>query len=132
MDGQSGRTFTQRIETTGGELVDRVRELAREADTRRVVIKDQSGKELMRLPLTWGMAGGAVAVLTAPLLAVVAAVGGAMAKVRLEVERVGPPDPPRGSATGGTGRDGWVEDDPTWSGHGTDDPRQDKGGPAWG
>jgi hypothetical protein len=90
MDEQSGRTFTERIETTGAELADRVRELARQADTRRVVIKDQEGKELMSLPLTWGVAGGALAVMAAPLLAAVAAVGGAMADVKLEVERVGP------------------------------------------
>ena len=90
MDEQSGRTFTERIETTGGELVDRVKELARQADTRRVIIKDQDDKELMSLPLSWGLAGGAVAVFAAPLLAAVAALGGAMANVRLEVERTDP------------------------------------------
>ena len=118
MDEQSGRTFTERIETTGVELADRVKELARQADTRRVVIKDQAGKELMSLPLTWGMAGGALAVMATPLLAAVAAIGGAMANVRLEVERVvGPEGSGRETVQDTTRPGGWVEDDPTWSGH---------------
>lgn len=128
MDEQSGRTFTERIETTGAELADRVKELARQADTRRVVITDQTGKELISLPLTWGVAGGALAVMAAPFLAAVAAIGAAVANVRLEVERVGAPDGAPGSAMGsaqdGTDHDGWVEDDPGWGGHGgagTDD-----------
>lgn len=120
MDEQSGRTFTERIETTGAELADRVKELARQADTRRVVIKDQDGKELISLPLTWGMAGGALAVMATPLLAAVAAIGGAMANVRLEVERVGPEGSSSEPAQETTAQDGWVEDDPTWSGHGGD------------
>lgn len=89
MTEQPGRSWTERIEITGNELVDRVKDLAREADARRVVIKDQDDKELMSLPLSWGMAGGALAVVAAPMLAAVAAVGGALAKVRLEVERTG-------------------------------------------
>jgi hypothetical protein len=117
MDEQSGRTFNERIETTGAELADRVKELARQADTRRVVIRDQTGKELISLPLTWGVAGGALAVMAAPFLAAVAAIGGAVAKVRLEVERVGAPDSAPGSAQDGTARGGWVEDDPDWGGH---------------
>lgn len=125
MDEQAGRTFTERMETTGAELVDRVKDLARQADTRRVVIKDQDGKELMSLPMTWSVAGGALAVMAAPLLAAVAAIGGAMANVKLEVERVVP------EGTGPTtaqdpDQGGWVEDDPGWSGHGStgsdDDP----------
>lgn len=115
MNEQAGRTFTERIETTGAELTERVKELAKQADTRRVVIKDQDGKELLSLPLTWGVAGGALAVVAAPLLAAVAAVGGAMANVRLEVERVSPEGAPRDTVQGRPDQDGWVEDDPGWT-----------------
>lgn len=126
MDEQSGRTFTERIETTGAELADRVKDLARQADTRRVVIKDQDGKELMSLPMTWSVAGGALAVVAAPLLAAVAAIGGAVAKVRLEVERVVPEGAVPGTAQDPAQED-WLEDDPDWGGHGGsgsfDDPQ---------
>ncbi|QFG68609.1 DUF4342 domain-containing protein [Ornithinimicrobium pratense] len=134
MNEQPGRTFTERIETTGAELTERVKELAKQADTRRVVIKDQDGKELLSLPLTWGMAGGALAVVAAPLLAAVAAVGGAMANVRLEVERVSPPGSPWDTAQGRPARDGWVEDDPDWTppeaGHQDDAGDQDDAPPV--
>lgn len=89
---EQNRTFTHRIEVAGSELVDRVKELAKDADARRVVIRDQDDKELLAFPLSWGVAGGALAVMAAPMLAAVAAVGGALAKVKLEVERTnGPP-----------------------------------------
>lgn len=102
MTEQSGRTFTERLEVTGAELVDRVKELANDADTRRVVIKDQHDKELLSLPLTWGLAGGALAVVATPMLAVLGAIGGAVAKLKLEVERVGG----ESSAPGGTDQAG--------------------------
>lgn len=104
---QQEPTFTERIETTGGELLERVKGLAKDANAKRVLIKDQDGKELVAVPLGWGVAGGALAVIAAPVLAAVAAIGGAMANVQLEVERVGeaptatdgPQDPAAGDAT---------------------------------
>ena len=85
----SDKTFTERIEVAGNDLVERVKELARDADAKRVVIRDEHDKELLAFPLSWGVAGGAVAVLAAPLLAAVAAVGALASNVRLEVERTG-------------------------------------------
>lgn len=81
-------TFTQRMDVAGNQLVDRVKEIAKDANARRVIIRDQNGSELLTIPLGWGAAGGAVAVMAAPWLAVLAAVGAAAAKVRIEVERV--------------------------------------------
>ena len=83
------KTFTERIEVAGSDLVERVKELAKDADAKRVIIRDQEDKELISFPLSWGVAGGALAVFATPLLAAVAAIGGLAAKVRLEVERVG-------------------------------------------
>lgn len=89
----SEKKFTQQLEVAGSELVDRVKELAKDADAKRVVIRDQEGKELLAFPLSWGVAGGAVAVFAAPILAAVAAVGALAANVKLEVERSGEPGP---------------------------------------
>lgn len=86
----SEKKFTQKLEVAGSELVERVKELAKDADAKRVVIRDQEGKELLAFPLSWGVAGGAVAVFAAPILAAVAAVGALAADVTLEVERSGP------------------------------------------
>ena len=94
--------WTQRIDVAGNQLVDRVKEIAKDANARRVIIRDQHGTQILTVPLGWGAAGGAVAVMAAPWLAVLAAVGGAAAKVRIEVERVGPgPAPSPGGGEGG-------------------------------
>lgn len=94
-------TFTQRMDVAGNQLVDRVKEIAKDANARRVIIRDQHGAEILTIPLGWGAAGGAVAVMVAPWLAVLAAVGGAAAKVRIEVERVNPGSAPGQAATEG-------------------------------
>lgn len=85
------RTFTERIEVAGKDLVDRIKELATDADAKRVVIRDQEEKELLSVPLTWGFAGGAVAVVAAPVLAAVAAIGGLAARFSLDVVRTEDP-----------------------------------------
>jgi hypothetical protein len=79
--------LTERIEVTGDQLVRTIKKLYNDADARRVIIRDVHGRELLSVPLTIGLAGGAFTVFAAPVLAAVAAIGGVMAKVRLDVER---------------------------------------------
>jgi hypothetical protein len=86
------QTFTQRIEVAGGEVVDRIKALLKDSKARRVVLRDADGKQLIALPLRVGLAGGALTVWMAPVLAAVAAVGGAAARFRLDVERTAPPE----------------------------------------
>lgn len=88
------RTWTQRFEVNGEELSDQIKKLYDDASAKREVIRDQEGSELLAVPLTVGVAGGAITVLAAPVLAAVAAIGGVAAKVRLDVERVGEPETP--------------------------------------
>lgn len=83
--------WTQRMEVAGEELVDQIKALFDDANAKRVVIRDQQNRELLAVPLTLGVAGGAITVLAAPILAAVAAIGGVVAKVRLDVERVDSP-----------------------------------------
>lgn len=86
--------FIEQIEVTGEDLVSKVKELFADAGAKRVVLRDSDGRELISVPLTIGVAGGALAVLAAPMLAAVAAVGGAVAKVRVDIERETPPTGP--------------------------------------
>lgn len=87
-------TFVEQIEVAGEDLVSKIKELIADANAKRVVLRDSHGRELISVPLTVGMAGGALAVLAAPILAAVAAVGGAVARVRVDVERDAPPSTP--------------------------------------
>lgn len=102
------RPFVQKIEITADQLRTQLLALLKDANARKVVVKNQSGRTLFSVPLTVSAAGVALLFLTHPLVAGAAALGGAVAKLRLEVERVDGTEPgpaePEGPAAG---------DDPT-------------------
>ncbi len=80
-------TFTERIEVAGEQLVSTIKGLFEDAGAKRVTIRNDEGKELLRIPLTHGVAGGALAFMVAPVLSTVAVIGGTIAKLTLEIER---------------------------------------------
>lgn len=81
------RAWVEEIEVTGNQLVDRVKELLQDSNTKRVHIKAQDGKELMSVPLTFGVVVGGILTLGAPLLAALGAAAALVGKVTLEVVR---------------------------------------------
>ena len=81
------RTFVEEIEVAGNQLVDRVKELAKDSSTRRVIIKNPEGEELITVPLTFGVVAGGIVTLYAPLLAALGAVAALVTRVKLEVIR---------------------------------------------
>ncbi|MDL2345521.1 DUF4342 domain-containing protein [Deinococcus sp. MIMF12] len=89
------RTFLEELEVTGAELVERVRELAREGSARRVTIFSEDGEELMGMSLTLGTVAGGLVVLSAPALAALGALAALVTHVRVVVTRdgVARPDP---------------------------------------
>lgn len=101
--------FIEQIEVAGEDLVSKIKELFADAGAKRVILRDSDGRELISVPLTLGVAGGALAVLAAPMLAAVAAVGAAMAKVRVDVER----EAPAPGHVDDQPTDSTVDDDPT-------------------
>lgn len=122
--GERGRRFTEKLEVQGTELVQKVKDLAKESNTRSVVIKNSEGQRLATVPLGWGLAGGAATLVLAPVLGAVAVIGGAVAKVRLEIERQEPAAGPNGQviAPDGMGAPhqggpGAPQDTPGWPGH---------------
>lgn len=87
-DNTSGkRSFIENLDVAGDQLVGTIKNLYDDASAKRVTIRNESGKELLTVPLTLGVAGGGLALLFAPMLTLVAAIGGAVAKLKLEVER---------------------------------------------
>lgn len=80
---QQATTSTERIEVTGGHLVEKVKELIHEGNVRRIIIKDSDGHTVLELPVTVGVVG----VLLAPTMAAVGAVAALAADYSIEVER---------------------------------------------
>lgn len=108
--------WSERMDVSGNQLVERVKEIAQDANARKVIVRDQQGKELVTVPLGWGAAGGMVTLFTAPWLAVLAAVGGAVAKVKIEVVRDGDPGDARDTGPVSDVQPGEMTEDETGDG----------------
>ena len=76
----------EKFAVSGSQLVDKVKELIREGNVRRVRIVHE-GRTLVDIPLTVGASVAAATVLLAPVLAAVGAIAGLVTDCTLEVER---------------------------------------------
>ena len=75
---------TEEFSVNGEDILARVKQLLREGNIRRVVIKDKSGRSLVEFPLTIGVVGAALA----PVLVAVGAVAALISEATILVERV--------------------------------------------
>jgi hypothetical protein len=78
------KTFTEEIKTTGEQLLAKVKELVREGNVRRIIVKNEEGKTLIEIPLTLGVVGA----LLLPVAAAVGAIAALVADCTIVVERV--------------------------------------------
>ena len=68
---------------SGGDLVDRVRELLHEGNVTRVIVKDEGGKVLLEIPVTVGVVG----VVIAPWLVALGVIAALVTNCKIVVER---------------------------------------------
>jgi len=85
------RTWTEEIEVTGAELIERIKELVNAGNVRRVILRTPDNKLLLEIPLTAGAVAGGVVVLVAPVLAALGAMAALLAKVKVQVVRTDKP-----------------------------------------
>ena len=76
-------TKKESFNINGEELLNKVKELVKEGNIRKISVHDKDGKELMSFPLTIGVVG----VLFAPVLAAVGALAALIGECKLTVER---------------------------------------------
>lgn len=80
-----GERFEE-IKLEGSQLVDKVKELAKDGKTSRIsIIKD--GRTLADFPLYLGLGGSVAAVVLAPTLAAVGAIAALVTEVTVRIER---------------------------------------------
>jgi len=80
------KTKQNRIETfsvKGEELLQKVKEVIKEGNVRKITIKDKNGKTLVAVPLTLGVVGAVLA----PVLAAVGAIAALVTECSITVER---------------------------------------------
>jgi hypothetical protein len=83
------RSWSEEIEVAGEELVARVKELAADAQVKRIRITEPDGDLVLEVPLAIGAIAGGAVVLAAPFLAVLGALAAFVTKVKIEVIRDG-------------------------------------------
>jgi len=73
----------EQFKVYGHELLKKIKELIKEGNVRRIIIKDEKGKVMMEIPVTFAVVGA----FFAPVLAAVGALAALMTKCTIEVER---------------------------------------------
>ena len=74
----------EEFKVRGKELVDRVGELIREGNVRRIIVKDEKGNTFVEIPLTVATVG----VVAAPVLAALGTIAALIAHFTIGVEKV--------------------------------------------
>jgi len=72
---------------SGGELVDKVKQLIHEGNIRRVRVIHE-GKTALEIPLSIGASAAAIGVMAAPVLAALSAFAALVTECTIEVEKV--------------------------------------------
>ena len=77
------KTKKESFSVNGEKLLEKVKELIRQGNIRKITIADKSGKELMTFPLTIGVVG----TIFAPVLAALGALAALIGECTITVER---------------------------------------------
>jgi hypothetical protein len=75
---------SEEFRVNGEELLGKVKNLLKEGNIRRVIIKDKDGKVVFEIPLTFGVVGA----LIAPQLAAIGAIAALLTEATVVVEKV--------------------------------------------
>jgi len=73
----------EEFKVTGSELIEKIKDLIHQGNIRRIILKDDTGKAILEIPLTLGVVGAALM----PVLAAVGAVAALVAKLTIVVEK---------------------------------------------
>jgi hypothetical protein len=76
------KIHTEEFQVRGEELVAKIKELIHQGNIRRVIIKNESGRTLIDIPLTFGVVGA----LLVPQLAAIGAIAALLTNATIVVE----------------------------------------------
>lgn len=76
-------TTQEQFKVYGHEVLKKVKELIKEGNVRRIIIKNEKGKTMVEIPVTFAVVGAVFA----PILAAVGALAAVVNKCTIEVER---------------------------------------------
>lgn len=77
------KVHSEEFRVNGEELLGRIKNLVKEGNIRRIIIKDKEGKVIFEIPLTFGILGA----LIAPQLAAIGAIAALVTEATVVVEK---------------------------------------------
>jgi hypothetical protein len=80
-------TVTERFTVSGGQLVEKVKQLIHEGNIRRVRLLHE-GRVVLELPLSIGAPATAIVIMAAPVLAALGAFAALVTECTIEVEKI--------------------------------------------
>jgi hypothetical protein len=78
-----GKTRMEDFKVNGETLVKKVKEIIKEGNVRKIIIKDKDEKTIVEFPLTFGVVGAVIA----PVLAAIGALAALIGECTISVER---------------------------------------------
>jgi hypothetical protein len=78
------KAWTEEFKLSGGDILNKMKELIHEGNIRRIILKDENGKTFMEIPLTVGLVGAAFA----PILAAIGTIAALVSRLTIVVEKV--------------------------------------------
>ena len=86
-DTTQDRTHTEEFKLDGGKVLDLIKDLIHQGNIRRIILKNESGKTLIEIPLTLGLVGAALL----PIFAAVGALAAVVTRMVIVVEKTEEP-----------------------------------------
>ncbi|MBI5072168.1 DUF4342 domain-containing protein [Candidatus Falkowbacteria bacterium] len=75
--------MTEEFKVSGEEILKKVKEIIKEGNARKIIIKNEKDESIMEIPLTFAVVGAVLL----PVLAAVGAIAGILTKCTLVVEK---------------------------------------------
>lgn len=75
---------TEEFTLDGGQVLDKIKDLIKEGNARRIILKSEEGKTYMEIPLTVGLVGMALL----PVFAAVGALAAIATRMQIVVEKI--------------------------------------------
>lgn len=85
--GHGDGTRTEEFTVSANKLLGKVKEIIKEGNVRRIILRSESGQTLLEIPLNAGVAGVAALALFAPALVAVGALAALVTSVSITVVR---------------------------------------------
>lgn len=77
------KTRTEEFRVSGGEIINKIKEIIHQGNVRRIIFKTEEGKTFLEIPLTIGVVGA----LIVPVWAAIGAIAALASKLTIVVEK---------------------------------------------